>query len=148
MEKTVSVKGYEFKVNFDYQPPERQTRHYPGCNESVYINIIWDSDGDELSYLWTVAGVPVLDQGSPSVRLMLPLNDNKSYAVQVQVSDGEEVVMQNWTVRPEPPDRPDVSPDDSPWFTAGATALALLVLLGVAAYSVHHVWARLRQGDG
>jgi hypothetical protein len=43
---TVSVRGYEFKVDFDYQPYEPMTRHYPGCDESVDICEVTDSDGD------------------------------------------------------------------------------------------------------
>ena len=46
MIKNISVKGYEFKIDFDYNPAEPQTRHYPGCNESVDVNEVWDSDGD------------------------------------------------------------------------------------------------------
>lgn len=30
----------EIEVNFDYQPYERPTRHYPGCSEQVCINSI------------------------------------------------------------------------------------------------------------
>ena len=48
MIKTISVNGYEFRVDFDYNPPERQTRHYPGCSESVEINDVWDSDSDKI----------------------------------------------------------------------------------------------------
>ena len=46
MIKTVSVNGYEFIVDFDYNPAEAQTRHYPGCCESVDINEVRDSEGD------------------------------------------------------------------------------------------------------
>ena len=48
MLKTVSINGQEFKVDFDYQPYEPTTRHYPGCSESAEINEIWDSDGDKI----------------------------------------------------------------------------------------------------
>lgn len=48
METKASVKGYEFRVVFDYNPSERQTRHYPGCSESVEINEIFDYDGEEV----------------------------------------------------------------------------------------------------
>ena len=48
MIKTISVSRYEFKVDFDYNPPERQTWDYPGCSESVEINDVWDSDGDKI----------------------------------------------------------------------------------------------------
>lgn len=46
MIKTVSANGYDFEVDFDYQPAERMTRDYPGCSESVEINEVMDSDGD------------------------------------------------------------------------------------------------------
>ena len=46
MEKEVSVRGYDFSVSFDYNPPEAMTRHYPGCGESVEINEVTDYDGD------------------------------------------------------------------------------------------------------
>jgi hypothetical protein len=46
MEKTVSVKGYEFKVDFDHNPAEDRTWDYQGHSESVEINEVWDSDGD------------------------------------------------------------------------------------------------------
>ena len=48
METKVSVKGYEFRVVFDYQPYEKSTMHYPGCSESVEINEIFDYDGEEV----------------------------------------------------------------------------------------------------
>jgi hypothetical protein len=48
MVKTISVQGYEFKVDFDYNPPEAAGRHYPGCSESVEINEVWDDDGDKV----------------------------------------------------------------------------------------------------
>jgi hypothetical protein len=46
MIKTISVQGWKYKVDFDYEPAEDQTRHYPGCSESVEINEIWDPDGE------------------------------------------------------------------------------------------------------
>ena len=46
MIKKVSVRGYDFEVDFDYQPYEPSTRHYPGCSEDVEINEVMDSDGD------------------------------------------------------------------------------------------------------
>lgn len=48
MEKLISVQGYEFRVDFDYNPAERVENHYPGCSESVEINEVWDSDGDKI----------------------------------------------------------------------------------------------------
>jgi len=48
MEKLISVRGYEYRVDFDYQPREEMTRHYPGCCEAVEINEVWDSDGDKI----------------------------------------------------------------------------------------------------
>ena len=48
METKASVKGYEFRVVFDYNPYEPSTRHYPGCSESVEINEIFDYDGEEV----------------------------------------------------------------------------------------------------
>ena len=46
MIKTVSVRGYDFEVDFTYNPPEKQTWDYPGCNESVEIDEVTDYDGD------------------------------------------------------------------------------------------------------
>jgi len=46
MIKTISAKGYDFEVHFDYQPYEPPERHYPGCSESVEINEVTDADGD------------------------------------------------------------------------------------------------------
>jgi hypothetical protein len=48
MIKTISVQGHEFKVDFDHSPEEDATHDYPGCNESVEINGVYDSDGDEI----------------------------------------------------------------------------------------------------
>jgi hypothetical protein len=48
MIKTISIHGHEFKADFDYQPAEDQTRHYPGCPEDIELNEVWDSDGDTL----------------------------------------------------------------------------------------------------
>jgi hypothetical protein len=48
MIKTISIHGHEFKADFDYQPAEDQTRHYPGCSEDIELNEVWDSDGDIL----------------------------------------------------------------------------------------------------
>ena len=48
MIKTISVQGYEYRVDFDYSPAEPVERHYPGCSESVEINEVWDSDGDKI----------------------------------------------------------------------------------------------------
>jgi hypothetical protein len=48
MVKNISVNGYEFKVDFDYNPPEKMTRHYPGCSESVEINDVWSPEGLKL----------------------------------------------------------------------------------------------------
>jgi hypothetical protein len=48
MQKTISVQGYEFRVDFDYEPAEPRTWHHPGCSESVSINDVWDSDGDKI----------------------------------------------------------------------------------------------------
>ena len=46
MIKTVSVRGYDFEVDFTYNPPEKRTWDYPGCNESVEIDEVMDYDGD------------------------------------------------------------------------------------------------------
>ena len=46
MIKTVSVRGYDFEVDFTYNPPEKRTWDYPGCNESVEIDEVTDYDGD------------------------------------------------------------------------------------------------------
>ena len=46
MVKTVSVKGYDFEVDFTYNPPEKQTWDYPGSSESVEIDEVTDYDGD------------------------------------------------------------------------------------------------------
>jgi hypothetical protein len=46
--KKISVNGYEFKCDFDYQKAEAQTRHYPGCSEQVEINDVWSPDGLKL----------------------------------------------------------------------------------------------------
>ena len=46
MIKTVSVRGYDFEVDFTYNPPEKRTWDYPGCNESVEIDEVVDYDGD------------------------------------------------------------------------------------------------------
>jgi hypothetical protein len=48
MIKYISVQGHEFKVDFDHSPEEDATYDYPGCNESVEINGVFDSDGDEI----------------------------------------------------------------------------------------------------
>ena len=48
MEKLISVNGYEFKVEFDYQPYEKSTQHYPSAPEAVEIQEVWDSDGDKV----------------------------------------------------------------------------------------------------
>jgi hypothetical protein len=48
MIKTISVQGYEFKVDFDYNPYEPPERHYPGCNEYVDINEVWSPEGNIL----------------------------------------------------------------------------------------------------
>jgi hypothetical protein len=48
MIKTISMQGYKFKVNFDYEPAEAQTHDYPGCQEAVVINEVWDFEGDRL----------------------------------------------------------------------------------------------------
>ena len=48
MKKTISVNGYEFTVEFDYQPYEKSTRYYPGTSEAVEIQEVWDSDNDKL----------------------------------------------------------------------------------------------------
>ncbi len=48
MIKTISIQGYEFKCDFDYECAEKMTRHYPGCSDSVSVNEVLDSDGDIL----------------------------------------------------------------------------------------------------
>jgi hypothetical protein len=106
---------------------------------------VQDPDGDELTYQWTIADVPISNQGLPSARLLLSLNNGTVYAVQIWVSDGDERVTFNWTVQPEPPDRPAVSSNDAPWYTARTAVLMLLVLLGIVASSVYYVRARLKR---
>jgi hypothetical protein len=39
MKTTISLE-IECEVDFDYQPAERMTRHYPGCHEAVEINTL------------------------------------------------------------------------------------------------------------
>jgi len=34
----------DIEVHYDYQPAERATRYYPGCDEMVCINRIFRSD--------------------------------------------------------------------------------------------------------
>jgi hypothetical protein len=93
MQKTVSINGFEFKVDFDYQPYEPTTRHYPGCSESVEINEIWDSDGDKLKE-WAVE--------------LLEMNDIERVcheAVQVDQEEAqlakEEAKQEAWEARQE-----------------------------------------------
>ena len=54
MIKTISVNGYEFKVDFDYYDDEKPTIHSPGGNEYVEVTNVWDSDGDRVK-VWALA---------------------------------------------------------------------------------------------
>lgn len=42
----ITVGENRYRVDFDYQPPERQTRDYPGCEANIDINEI-TPDADE-----------------------------------------------------------------------------------------------------
>jgi hypothetical protein len=48
MIKTISVQGYKFRVDFDYNPPEDTTWGYQGHSESVEINDVWSPKGNIL----------------------------------------------------------------------------------------------------
>ena len=48
MEETIFINGYEFKVDFDYQPYEHPTWDYPGADENVEVNGMYDYDGEEV----------------------------------------------------------------------------------------------------
>jgi len=57
-----------------------------------------DSDGNPLTYTWSVNGQAVTDVSAPSYTLPLPLTASGSYTVTVTVSDGLRITQTSWTV--------------------------------------------------
>lgn len=56
METTVIIRGVEFNVEFDYEPPEAEVRYYPdgsghpGCPENIEITKITHGETDFTSF--------------------------------------------------------------------------------------------------
>ncbi len=48
---------FEIEVDYDYQPYEQMTQHYPGCSESVEINEVRIVNGSEICLMKNEEGL-------------------------------------------------------------------------------------------
>ncbi len=68
-----------------------------GSSLSFAVNAS-NSDGNSLTYIWSVNGTVATNASGPSYSLQLPLNATGVYAVTVVVNDGSRIATANWTV--------------------------------------------------
>ena len=106
-----------------------------------------DDDSDMLDYLWTIDGRRLPESTSGIVIIRLPCDNDTHYEVRAEVSDGEVTESLVWTIQPQPPVTPTVTPEDTlSWRTVGVSVAIFLAVVGAMAFAIYHVRRQQRQG--
>jgi hypothetical protein len=129
-----------------WNPPDLfQAIEEEGLNVTFEV-LVNDDDGDRLFYVWTVDGTELLQNTSGIVIVDLPCENDTAYEVWVQVFDGEAYESLVWTIQPQPPITPTVTPEDTfSWRTVGVSIAFLLAVVGAMAVAVYHVRRQQRR---